>query len=238
MRPGEDKGGMSKEEEDEEEEEEEEEKTKKKTKDKDRSAIRLAVEELSLVEHQGKASTLAFLAISNLLLQFLDKIGPTVAVLRHDIRRNIERLEDVYVLDASGYSSLVDIIKKEMSEGTARKSDSCTRATLWLTRSMDFSVALLEILNKDSELSLQQVVEEAYKTTLKPWHGWISSAAYKVALKLIPEKKLFISLLMGKGQDQNMLKPDIQNLVSLVQPLLTDIHANLKKLRLDRLKST
>lgn len=47
-------------------------------------------------------------------------------------------------------------------------------------RSMDFSVALLEILNKDSELSLQQVVEEAYKTTLKPWHGWISSAAYKV----------------------------------------------------------
>ncbi|XP_009414984.2 glycolipid transfer protein 3 isoform X2 [Musa acuminata AAA Group] len=194
MRPGEDKGGMSKEEE-EEEEEEVEEKSKKKTKDKDRSAIRSAVEELSLVEHQGKASTLAFLAVSNLLLQFLDKIGPTVAVLRHDIRRNIERLEDVYVLDASGYSSLVDIIKKEVSEGTARKSDSCTRATLWLTR-------------------------------------------YKVALKLIPEKKLFISLLMGKGQDQTMLKPDIQNLVSLVQPLLTDIHANLKKLRLDRLKST
>ncbi|XP_008786532.2 glycolipid transfer protein 3-like isoform X1 [Phoenix dactylifera] len=189
------------------------------------SEIRLAVEELSLVKHEKVVSTLVFLSVSNLLLQVLDKIGPTMAVLRQDIQRNIERLQELYVSDPSRYSSLAEILKKEVSEGTARKAESHARAMLWLTRSMDFSIAVLERLEKNSELSLVQVVEDAYKDTLKPWHGWISSAAYKIALKLIPERKIFISLLMGKGQDYNMMKADIQNLVPLLQPLLNESHA-------------
>ena len=31
---------------------------------------------------------------------------------------------------------------------------------------------------------MEQAVEEAYSLTLKPWHGWISSAAFKVILLL------------------------------------------------------
>jgi hypothetical protein len=46
---------------------------------------------------------------------------------------------------------------------------------------MDFTVALLQRLGEGSDqLSLAQHVEAAYVVTLKPWHGWISSAAYKV----------------------------------------------------------
>ncbi|KAK1301122.1 hypothetical protein QJS10_CPB13g00979 [Acorus calamus] len=47
----------------------------------------------------------------------------------------------------------------------------------------------------------------------------------KVALKLIPEREEFISLLMTKGQDYNMLKKDIQCLVSLLLPFLNDVHS-------------
>lgn len=47
-------------------------------------------------------------------------------------------------------------------------------------RSISFSKYLLERLLKAPELSLREIVEEAYASTLKPWHGWISSAAYKV----------------------------------------------------------
>lgn len=47
-------------------------------------------------------------------------------------------------------------------------------------RTMDFTVALLGKLEKDLGQSTEQIVEESYSTTLKPWHGWISSAAYKV----------------------------------------------------------
>ncbi|XP_072970103.1 glycolipid transfer protein 3-like [Typha angustifolia] len=202
------------------------------------SEIKLAIEELSLGSNEGDFSTLAFLGLSNLLLQVLDKIGPTMAVLRLDIQRNIERLEENNASDPSKHPTLTGIVEKEVREGTARKAESCARAILWLTRSMDFSLALLEILEKDPELSLQQVVEEAYNSTLKPWHGWISSAAFKIALKLIPERKIFTSFLMGKGQDYSMLKDEIHKLVPLLRPLLDEIHCLMKKFRLDRLKST
>lgn len=47
-------------------------------------------------------------------------------------------------------------------------------------RTLDCTVALLEKLEKDPGQSIEQIVEESYNATLKPWHGWISSAAYKV----------------------------------------------------------
>ncbi|KAI0528543.1 hypothetical protein KFK09_001085 [Dendrobium nobile] len=205
--------------------------------------IRLAAEELSVaVKHEEhEPSTLVFLAPSKSLLHILDKIGPTMAVLRQDVQRNIERLEKIYLIDPSLYSSLGEILKKEMDDGTARKRESCSRAILWLTRSLNFSLALLEFLEKESEWSLAQIVEESYKSTLKPWHGWISSAAYKVALKLIPEKEIFSNFLMGDDDDEqdcNSLKDDIQMLVSLLRPLLDEINALLRKFRLDRIKST
>jgi hypothetical protein len=48
-------------------------------------------------------------------------------------------------------------------------------------RSMDFTIALLQRLEEDpDQQSLVQLVEAAYEVSLKPWHGWISSAACKV----------------------------------------------------------
>nr|CAB3484571.1 unnamed protein product [Digitaria exilis] len=210
------------------------------------SEIRLAIEELSTAQSGGGGDgkpaassppTLPFLALSHLLLRVLDKIGPTMAVLRLDVQRNIERLQELYLLDPAKYSTLTEIVEKEVKEGTARKVDSCSRAVLWLARSMDFTIALLQRLEEDSDLV--QLVEAAYEVSLKPWHGWISSAACKIALKLIPERKIFISFLLGPGQDDcSILKDEIEKLVLLLRPLLDDIHSMMAMFRLDRLKST
>lgn len=51
---------------------------------------------------------------------------------------------------------------------------------------MDFTSALLQELTKDPEQGMEQAVEESYNNTLKPWHGWISSAAFKVIIPLVP----------------------------------------------------
>ncbi|CAL9037741.1 glycolipid transfer protein 3-like [Musa acuminata AAA Group] len=203
------------------------------------SCIRLAVEELSLFKpEEKKMSTLAFLGASNLLLHVLDKIGPTMMVLRQDILRNIERVEETYMLDPNLYSSLEEIVQKEVvGEGSARQDDSCCRSILWLARSITFSLALLDKLDKNPESSLEQVVEETYNGTLKPWHGWISSAAYKVAIKLVPGREMLIRLLMGQEQDYNDLKQDIKKYASVIQPLLDDTHQLLRTHELDRLKS-
>ncbi|KAJ8628785.1 hypothetical protein MRB53_022108 [Persea americana] len=201
------------------------------------SEIRSAIQELSLVKAEGQISTKPFLNVCNLVLQFLDKIGPTMSVLRQDVHQNIQRLEELYESDPLSYSNLVNILKREVDQGFARRATSCSRALVWLTRTLDCTVALLEKLEKDPGQSIEQIVEESYNATLKPWHGWISSAAYKVALKLVPENNTFIRLLLAEEEECSILKEEIQTLVSLLLPILNEIHAILSTFRLDRLKA-
>ncbi|XP_037485699.1 glycolipid transfer protein 3-like [Triticum dicoccoides] len=230
-------------------EEEEAEEKKDKVEPEEWSEIRLAIAELSPISRRGgklcsSPPTLPFLGLSHLLLRLLNKIGPTMAVLRLDVQRNIERLQELYLQDPSKYSTLTAMVEKEADDGTVRKADSCARAILWLTRSMDFTVALLQRLEEEEkeegsdQQSLAQLVEAAYMVSLKPWHGWISSAACKIALKLIPERAIFVGWLMGENQSYSLLKVEIEKLVQLLQPFLDDIHSMLAKFRLDRLKST
>ncbi|XP_044374871.1 glycolipid transfer protein 3 [Triticum aestivum] len=156
-----------------------------------KSELRMAIEDLSLPssgdgedqEQQGKirrSSTMDLLCVSNQLLRVLDAIGPTLLVLRQDIQQNVQRLQDLHARDTSKYAGLMEIVMEEMEEGTSKKTNSCTRAIIWLARSVNFSICLLERLVKNPESSLQEMVEETYESTLKPFHGWISSAAYRV----------------------------------------------------------
>lgn len=56
---------------------------------------------------------------------------------------------------------------------------------IFLPRSLDFTAALLQRLVADPDQKIEQLVEESYKITLKPWHGWISAAAYKVLIRAL-----------------------------------------------------
>ncbi|KAG4200882.1 hypothetical protein ERO13_A05G242000v2 [Gossypium hirsutum] len=215
-----------------------------------KSEIRSAIEELSMLVKAQPATagdinldaapipTKPFLHVCTMILQVLDKIGPTMAVLRQDIHQNIQRLENLCESDPTKYLNLIEILKKEESEGNARKGSSCSKALLWLTRSMDFMVALLQKLVKDPGQNMEQAVEESYNITLKPRHGWISLAAFKVALKLVPDNKTFISLLMAKDQNCDNLKEEMLTLITLLVPFLEQIHSVMRHYQLDRLKSS
>ncbi|KAL1543727.1 glycolipid transfer protein 3-like [Salvia divinorum] len=222
------------------------------------SEIRSAIEEVSLLPLNLKTDAAAtaddsvpvqtsvhipikpFLSLCNLLVQVLDKIGPTMAVLRQDIRDNIERLEKFHDSDPSIYWDVVEILKKEINEGKAKKGPTCSKAFVWLNRSLDFAIALLDLLVKDFGRSMEEVVEQSYITTLKPWHGWISSAAYKIALRLVPDSRTFVDVLKVKGEeeDDDVLKKDIRNLISLLMPVLEQNKDILREYGLDKLKST
>ncbi|RZC67553.1 hypothetical protein C5167_011246 [Papaver somniferum] len=212
-------------------------------------------EDVSSQDHKTPSSTAAppiedyistkhFLRACNLLLlQPLDKVGPSMLVLRQDVHQNIERLEKFLESDPSSFGNVVEILKKEATEKSARKVSSCTRALVWLTRSLDFAVALLDKLVKDQGgQSMKQAVEESYNISLRPWHGWISSAAYRVALKLVPERKTFFINLLMADQDQkdssDLLTQEIKSLTAVLSPLLDQIHSILMKFNCHKLKTT
>lgn len=47
----------------------------------------------------------------------------------------------------------------------------------------------------------------------------------QVALKLVPENNTFIRLLLAEEEECSILKEEIQTLVSLLLPILNEIHA-------------
>ncbi|XP_022976279.1 glycolipid transfer protein 3-like isoform X1 [Cucurbita maxima] len=221
----------------------------------EKSAIRSATEQLSQlllikpepedqrINNDGEdAATTAinivipvqpFISLCNSLIHVLDKIGPTMAVLRQEIRQNIERLEM-----AEEWGDLVEILKKEGREGRARTESSCSRAFLWLIRSLDFTLALLEkITSNEAGMNMERAVEESYNRTLKAWHGWISSAAYKIALKLVPDTPTFINIIMEDHQNYHTLLHDIHTLIPLLSTFLEQAHSILRLYNLNRIKS-
>ncbi|KAL8261396.1 hypothetical protein R6Q59_025445 [Mikania micrantha] len=233
----------------------------KRRRETDTSELKSAIEELSLLlavmklnhhHHHHPATAVVtdhqkidthlpvkpFLTLCNFLLHLLDKIGPTMVVLRQDINRNIQRLEKMQESDPKLYSNVVEILKKEANEGTSKKVTSSSKAFLWLTRSLNFTVNLLELIEKNTKVDMEQAVEEAYESTLKPWHGWISSTAYRVARKLIPDNKTMIEILVSESKDEETLKHDIKTFTTLLIPLLDEIRSILETYGLDRLKAT
>ncbi|XP_022923457.1 glycolipid transfer protein 3-like isoform X1 [Cucurbita moschata] len=189
------------------------------------SEMRSATAQLSVDHAAPDIPTKPFLSLCYVILRFLDKVGPTMAVLRQDIHQNIQRLESVYESDPLLYSNMVEVLKKEMNDGIARNLTSCSRAFLWLTRSLDFTVALLEKSREEPRLSMEQAVEDAYNLTLKPWHGWISSAAVKIALKLVPDSERFDRLLTANDERNDTLVEEIDSFISQLSPFLEHIHS-------------
>lgn len=180
---------------------------------------------------EGEILSNYFIETCRTVVPVLDKIGPSMAVIRSDIVGNIQRLEEICGSGKSEYKFLYEIVRKEVAEGTAKNPLSCTRAILWLTRAMDFTVVLLRDLLEQPEWSLKQDVEHAYSITLKRWHGWISAAAFKVGLKLIPERDKFIGLLGD-------MEGDVEKFTSALPPVLQQIHKFLRSLRLNGMKSS
>ncbi|KAL8141337.1 hypothetical protein V2J09_007358 [Rumex salicifolius] len=180
--------------------------------------------------------TRPLISLCSLILQVLDKIGPTMAVLRQDVLQNIQRLEKRLNSDTTVYSNVIEMLRKEAADGRTMKRHSCSKALLWLTRSLDMTVALLERLATNPNQSMEHAVEQSYNHTLRPWHGWISSAAFKVAINLLPNNKDFLQLISAKGENFESLKEDIRSLMSLGMPLLEDLHYILKVYGMDQVK--
>lgn len=195
-------------------------------------AVQATVQATAIVKStEGEILSKYFIETCRTVLPVLDKLGPPMAVIRADIGGNIQRLEDICGSGRPEYIFLYEIVRKEVAEGTAKNPLSCTKAILWLTRAMDFTVVLLRDLLEQPEWSMKQVVEHAYTITLKRWHGWISAAAFNVGLKLIPKREKFIELLGD-------LKGDVEKFMSVLPPHLQENHKFLQSLRLNRMKSS
>ncbi|RHN80363.1 putative glycolipid transfer protein [Medicago truncatula] len=99
-----------------------------------------------------------------------------MAIVKSDIGGNISRLESKYLSNPAKFNCLYSLVQVEVETKTAKASSSCTTGLLWLTRAMDFLVAVFRNLIEHADWSMSQACTDSYYKTLKKWHGWLASS--------------------------------------------------------------
>ncbi|KAK7374770.1 hypothetical protein VNO80_08209 [Phaseolus coccineus] len=131
-----------------------------------------ALKELEHVKsEQGQILTNSFLEACKHILPVY-KFGAAVALVKSDIEIGN------YVF----LQSIRRLVQVEIETKTCKSSFSCTNGLLWLTRAMDFLVALFRNLIEHEDWTMSQACTDSYNKTLKKWHGWLASSSFTVHL--------------------------------------------------------
>ncbi|RAL38356.1 unnamed protein product [Cuscuta campestris] len=195
-----------------------------------------AVEGMKQIKSQnGDMLTKPFLNVCKLILPILDKLGAAMSVVKSDISGNISRLESKYETNPSRFNYLYSFVQAEVETKTAKSSSSCTNALLWLTRTMDFIVELFRNLAQNQDWSMSQACSDSYAKTLKNWHGWLASSTFSVAIKLAPDRKKFMEVIVGGGRNSY---GEVEAFYTTLSPILHQIHKFLASVGLDTMKAS
>lgn len=182
---------------------------------------------------EGEMLSKPFLEVCKQILPVIDNFGAAMALVKTDVGGNITRLENKYLSNPSEFEKLYSMVRVEVEAKKADGSSSCTNGLLWLTRAMDFIVALFRNLMEHKDWSMSQVCSEAYTKTLKKYHGWLASSTFTVAMKLAPDRKKFMDVVGGKGD----INSDIEKFCATFTPLLEENHKFLASVGLDDMKA-
>lgn len=158
-----------------------------------------------------------------------DHLGSAFYLVKRDISGNIERLAGKALCDSTEYRCLFTIITKEMEAGESEKPLSCARGLLWLKRAMEFILELMKCLQQDASVTLHDAAQTAYVKCLQPFHGMLTRGVFSVALRVVPSREAFMSLL-GTPED---VKTGLQELLENWQPLVQEVHKFLDENGLD-----
>ncbi|CAI8603128.1 unnamed protein product [Vicia faba] len=183
---------------------------------------------------QGEILSQPFLEVCKQILPVIDKFGAAMTLVKSDIGGNISRLESKYSSSPTKFNYLYSLVQVEVETKTAKSSSSCTNGLLWLTRAMDFLVALFRNLIEHTDWSMSQACTDSYNKTLKKWHGWLASSSFAVAMKLAPDRKKFMDVIQGGGD----VNADIEKFCTTFSPFLEENHKFLARFGLDELKAS
>mmetsp|Transcript_9417 Transcript_9417/g.17670 ORF Transcript_9417/g.17670 Transcript_9417/m.17670 type:complete len:199 (+) Transcript_9417:34-630(+) len=168
---------------------------------------------------EGEIHTEAFLAICRCVLPIIDKLGTSFYPAKADVGGNIERLTTRAKQDPSGHALLFDVVRKEMIAGEHHDSRSATKGLLWLKRFLEFVIALLRNLS-DPQATLFDASNEAYKTCLQPFHGFIAGGAFTIVLNLCGTRESFEEAIGGETDDRSKFLEGFPPIVESIHQFL------------------
>lgn len=110
-------------------------------------------------------------------------------------------------------ATLLKLIKKESGKG----QDSATVALLWMKRTMQFVLGLLDLLVDDKNISLSHASRQSYADSLKHCHNFITRNVFDAGLRFAPTKITFYKNLTG-DDDVDKVTQAISQFVVVFKP--------------------
>ncbi|XP_053385602.1 pleckstrin homology domain-containing family A member 8-like [Mercenaria mercenaria] len=151
------------------------------------------------------------------MLPIFDKLNSTAfAPVKMDFQGNIRKVRTKYSVHPEEFTTLQSIIHHEISKKQQHLASSATMALLWMKRSLEFIAGFLAEIKKGEE-NLGVAASNAYAASLKPFHGWVVRGVFAVAVKALPYRSTFLSLL-------NPNEGDVDE-QAYISSLMTDIDA-------------
>lgn len=180
---------------------------------------------------EGRVLSTPFLTACGQILPIVEKLGASFVLVRIDVNGNITRLQERQATDPDTYSDLFEMARAEVRSGQASSSQSATKGILWLKRAMEFVAALFQRLCDDQTQTLAAAASDAYSDTLYVYHGWITSAAFTVALKMVPSRQAFFAQFESTRDSD--LVAQMQTCLLAFRPMLQRVHDDLVREGLD-----
>jgi len=173
--------------------------------------------------HGDQIPIVEFLKASAHLGNFFSILGTVFTPVKSDILGNVQKLQDFINNCPENCQYVNDIVK---IEGANPKSVAID-ALLWLKRALEFTLNILDRMVSNETYGsvsedLRPLCLEAYKTTLKRYHGWMVQQIFHFAMKACPWRKdVLSSLAFGK--------PNMEELViSQLTTALVNLRGNIE----------
>jgi len=148
-----------------------------------------------------------FLRISEEYFSLFDKFpSPTFIPLKSEIQSNISKIRRKMSNDSKKFYCLTSIVDDEISTNSTKEKNSATDALLWLTRNLHFLQTFLFEFGQKTR-SVEEAMNIAYGTTLKPFHGWITRGIFSIAFRSVPLNEDFLHSLSNETNsiDENQI---------------------------------
>ncbi|KAK3082911.1 hypothetical protein FSP39_008873 [Pinctada imbricata] len=167
-----------------------------------------------------------FLGSCKSLVPFFDKLNSKAfAPVKMDFQGNIRKLHQKFTTNPSTYSTLQNMIIAEMNSNQQHLSSSATVALLWMKRSLEFIKEFLAEMYK-GEQDLSTAASNSYSRSLKPFHGWVVRGVFAVAVKALPYRNVFLSMLGVEGDESEgsdfmqCLMSDMENYITALDVVI------------------
>lgn len=114
-------------------------------------------------------------------------------------------------------------LKKLIKAETGAGAESGTVALLWMKRTMQFVIGLLQGLVDDSKVTLSSASRKSYSSTLRYCHNIITRGIFDTGLRFAPSRESFFKNLAGGSDDTSQVSVALVEFLSVFQLQLDGI---------------